>query len=90
VLASHGAQPRPCLASLRWLGWRQRAWRARRARAVLHYLQQRSPRTVSRSPPDCLDNLAGQLTDCLAMPVPECLAAPAVGPDCLVPAAELS
>jgi hypothetical protein len=84
------AQPQPCLISLCWLGWQRHAWSARRGQTVLRYPWRRSRRTVSRSPPDCLASLARQQTDYLAMPVPDCLAAPAITPDFLVSAAGLS
>jgi hypothetical protein len=47
-------------------------------------------RLLSWSPQDCLDSLAGQLTDCLEMPVPDCLAAAVVLPDFLVAPTGLS
>jgi hypothetical protein len=47
-------------------------------------------RLVSWSPHDCLDSLAGQPTDRLEMPVPDCLAATVVLPDFLVAPTELS
>jgi hypothetical protein len=84
------AQPRPCLAGLCWLGWRRHTQSARRGQTVLRCLRRRSRRTVSRSPPDCLGSLTRQRTDCLAMPVPDYLAAPAIAPDFLVSAARLS
>jgi hypothetical protein len=84
------AQSRPCLAGLCWLGWRWHARSARRGQTVLRCPRRRSRRTVSRSPLDCLGSLARQRTDCLAMPVLDCLAAPATAPDFLVSAAGLS
>jgi hypothetical protein len=84
------AQPRPCLAGLCWLGWRRYARSARRGQTVLRCPRRRSRRTVSRSPPDCLGSLARQRTDSLAMPVPDCLVAPAIALDFLVSAAGLS
>jgi hypothetical protein len=83
-------QPRPCLAGLCWLGWRRHARSARGSQTVLRCARRRSRRTISRSPPDCLGSLARQRTDCLAMPMPDCLAAPAIAPDFLVSAAGLS
>jgi hypothetical protein len=73
------AQPRPCLAGLCWLGWRRHAWSTWRSQTILRCPRRRSRRTVSRSPPDCL-----------AMLVPDCLAAPAIALDFLVSAAGLS
>jgi hypothetical protein len=83
-------QPRPFLAGLCWLGWRRHAGSTRRSQTVLRCARRRSRRTVSRSPPDCLGSLARQWTGCLAMPVPDCLAAPAIAPDFLVSATGLS
>jgi hypothetical protein len=89
-MAGGVGRPQACLAGLCWLGWRRHARSAWRGQTVLRCPRRRSRPTVSRSPPDCLGSLARQRTNCLAMSVPDCLAAPAITPDFLVLAAGLS